>query len=94
MEIEVRKAYRFPADLIGVKLMRKAFDLEKGPLTDTSVPKAERQAISDLFCGTIGLYKNPHSHRDVELEFNETFEMLLLATHLLNIIDRRKNKKS
>ena len=74
--------------------MRKAFDPEKGPLTDLTVPKAERQALSDLFCGTIGLYKNPHSHRDVELEFNETFEMLLLATHLLNIIDKRKNKKS
>ena len=94
VEIEVRKACRFSVELIGVKLMRKAFDLEDGHLTDPSVPKAERQAISDLFCGTIGLYKNPHSHRDVELEFNETFEMLLLATHLLNIIDRRKNKKS
>ncbi|MCK4359319.1 MAG: TIGR02391 family protein [Candidatus Cloacimonetes bacterium] len=94
VEIETRKACGFPVELIGVKLMRKAFDPEKGPLTDSSVPKAERQAISDLFCGTIGLYKNPHSHRDVELEFNETFEMLLLATHLLNIIDKRKNKKS
>ena len=94
IEIEVRKSCAFPAELIGVKLMRKAFDPEKGPLTDSSVPKVERQAISDLFCGTIGLYKNPHSHRDVELEFNETFEMLLLATHLLNIVDKRKNKKS
>ena len=90
IEIETRKACSFTAELIGVKLMRKAFDPEKGPLTDLTVPKAERQAMSDLFCGTIGLYKNPHSHRDVELEFNETFEMLLLATHLLNIIDKKK----
>lgn len=93
VEVEVRKVCGFPAELIGVQLMRKAFDPEKGPLTDYSVPKAERQAIADLFCGTIGLYKNPHSHREVEVEFNDAFEMLLLASHLLNIIEKRKKDK-
>lgn len=90
VEIEVRKACGFSSELIGTKLMRMAFDPEKGPLTDFTVPKAERQAVSDLFCGSIGLYKNPHSHRDVNVEFNDAFEMLLLASHLLNIIDKRK----
>lgn len=93
VEIEVRRVCGYSSELIGVKLMRKAFDPEKGPLTDYSVPKAERQAIADLFCGTIGLYKNPHSHREVNLEFNDAFEMLLLATHLLNIVDKRKKFK-
>ncbi|MEW5924998.1 MAG: TIGR02391 family protein [Candidatus Zixiibacteriota bacterium] len=92
VEIEIRKACKLSDDWIGVKLMRKAFDPEVGTLSDYSVPKGERQATSELFCGAIGLYKNPHSHRDVELEFSETFELLLLATHLLNIVDKRKNR--
>jgi len=94
VEINVRKACRYSAELIGVKLMRKAFDPGNGLLTDYSVPKAERQAVSDLFCGTIGLYKNPHSHRDVQVEFNDAFEMLMLASHLLNIVGKRKNQRS
>lgn len=93
VEIETRKAASYPSEVIGVKLMRKAFDPEKGPLTDFTVPKAERQARADLFSGSLGLYKNPHSHREVELEFSEAFEMLLLASHLLNIIDGRKMKQ-
>src|SRR5689334_15036267 len=47
--------------------MRKAFDVETGPLTDTTTEPSERQALSDLFAGAIGTYKNPHSHRDVLL---------------------------
>lgn len=93
VEIETRKAADYPSEVIGVKLMREAFDPEKGTLTDYTVSKAERHALADLFSGAIGLYKNPHSHREVELEFSETFEMLLLASHLLNIIDRRKTKQ-
>jgi uncharacterized protein (TIGR02391 family) len=92
VEVEVRKACGYPSELVGTKLMRKAFDPERGALTDTSVPKAERQAVADLFCGAIGLYKNPHSHRDVNLQFNNAFEMLLLASHLLNIVDQRKGQ--
>ena len=93
VEIETRKAAGYPPESIGVKLMREAFDPDKGALTDYTIPKAERQAMADLFSGTIGLYKNPHSHREVELEFNEAFEMLLLASHLLKIIDRKKRIK-
>jgi uncharacterized protein (TIGR02391 family) len=93
VEIETRKVTGYPSEVIGVKLMRKAFDPEKGPLTNYAVPKSERQALADLFSGAMGLYKNPHSHREVELEFSEAFEMLLLASHLLNIIDGRKTKQ-
>jgi uncharacterized protein (TIGR02391 family) len=88
VEVRVRKQGKLPADLVGTALMRKAFDVEVGPLTDMSIPKAEREARSHLFCGAIGCYKNPHSHRDVDLSFQEAFEVLLLASHLMRTLDR------
>ena len=88
VEVQVRALSNLPANLVGTALMRKAFDAESGPLTNRSVPKPEREALSHMFAGVIGCYKNPHSHRDVELTFNEAFEMLLVASHLLQVLDR------
>ena len=72
--------------------MRKAFDPGSGLLTDITAPRAEREALPHLFAGSIGCYKNPHSHRDVELTFNEAFEMLLVASHLLQVLERVQGK--
>ena len=90
VEVNVRRLGRFPAELVGTTLMRKAFDVDNGPLTDSEAPKAEREARAHLFSGAIGCYKNPHSHREVDLTFPEAFEMLLLASHLLRLLERKK----
>ena len=87
IEVEVRNLCGYEAEQIGTNLMRKAFNIEYGELTDTSLPRSEREAMSNLFTSAIGLYKNPHSHRDVEVKFNDAFERLLLASHLMNILD-------
>lgn len=77
------------AEYYGIDLMRQAFHHERGALTDASQPEAERQATSHLFAGAIGLYKNPHSHRNVPVTAEEAAELIIFASHLLRIIDAR-----
>jgi uncharacterized protein (TIGR02391 family) len=90
VEVAVREAAGLPAKDIGTALMRKAFDPEAGPLTDTTAEKAEREALSALFAGAIGCYKNPQSHRDVQLtDAAEAVEIVIMANHLLRIVDNR-----
>lgn len=92
VEVAVRSAAGLKPDDIGTALMRKAFDPTRGPLSDGAVPMAEREALAHLFAGAIGFYKNPCSHRDVEMDFIQGFEMLMIASHLLKLVERPRQK--
>src|SRR3972149_4566058 len=87
VEIAVREKGGYAATDLGVALMRKAFDKASGALTNDSLPDGEKEAMAHLFAGAIGLYKNPHSHRNEPITRPEdAFSLLILASHLMNIV--------
>ena len=87
VEIAVRDAGNYAATDYGTDLMRKAFNVNDGNLTDQNQQRSERQARSDLFAGAIGSFKNPLSHRDIDLTAQEALELIFFASYLLRIID-------
>lgn len=89
VEIAVREASGLPGDRIGVTLMKEAFG-EGKPLWDPQMHGGEAVALLDLFKGSIGLFKNPSSHRQVDFEDPvEAAEAVILADLLLRILQRR-----
>lgn len=87
VEIRVRELAAASDSDIGVKLMRQAFG-GTGPLADQSLDGGERDAISALFAGAIGVFKNPSSHRQVEYaDPTVASEIILLGDLLLRMLD-------
>ena len=87
VEVAVRKAGGYEENDRGTDLMRKAFNVDTGNLTDQSRLPAVKQAMSDFLAGAIGLYKNPSSHHEVEFAPEEAAEIIIIASHLLRIVD-------
>ena len=87
VEVKIRKAAEFDESYHGVKLIRAAFHPENGPLADKSRPVAEREAVSNFISGAYGLHRNPPSHRDVALEFDQAFESVVIASNILKLVE-------
>lgn len=88
IETVIRKKMKADPEDVGVKLIRKAFNPENGPLTDYELPKAERESFCNYIAGAFGYYKNPCSHRDVEMTFLSAFERIIVASDLLKAVEK------
>ena len=90
VEDTVRRVSGFPNQLVGSALMRKAFDPSSGPLRDGSAVASEQQAVSDVYAGSMGLFKNPTSHRLNAFDSAEqTVSLVLFANYLINLAEER-----
>ncbi len=88
VEVRVRDLGGFADDLIGVPLMKQAFNKTTGPLRDSGLVDGEREARMALFWGAIGVFKNPTSHRPVDYgDPTVAAEAVLLADLLLRMLD-------
>ena len=89
VEVEMRSIAKLGNELVGTKLASRAFDPKDGPLTDLEAEMGEREALRNLMVGALGTCKNPSSHRRVALTADDARAMLMFASFLLNVINRR-----
>jgi len=65
----------------------RPLSVNSGPLTDHAFPKAERETFCNYMAGAFGYYKNPCSHRDIDMDFISAFERIVVASDLLKVIE-------
>lgn len=89
IEVRLRDLSGAGNDEIGTKLARQALDPKSGPLADPRLEFAERDAISHLFAGALGAFKNPTSHRIVDFDDPAlAADVVLLADLLMRMLDQ------
>lgn len=88
IETRIRAMTGLSEDEYGLKLIRKVLHPKTGVLTDAILPMAEREAFCNYTAGAFGFYKNPCSHRDIELDAVTAYERIVVASDILKRIEQ------
>jgi len=95
VEIRVRRKAKLSNSFYGVDLIKEAFRPQDGLLTDKKAVPSERNALFNLFMGSIGYFKNPPSHRDINPDSpGEAVEIIFFANYLLRLVGNCRLKRS
>lgn len=90
VEIRLREGAKLDKTWYGVKLVDKAFDAKTGLLTDPELTDTEKTRYHEMIRGTIGTFKNPLSHRDVNYDDPViAVGLILFANSLIQTIETR-----
>lgn len=87
IETAIRKKIKAPPDQFGERLIKLAFNPENGKLTNLKLPKSERFAFCNYITGAFSYYRNPSSHRDIDLDFITAFDKIVVASDLLKAVE-------
>jgi uncharacterized protein (TIGR02391 family) len=88
VEVRVRKLAGLGEDLVGVKLMTRAFG-PGGQLADPATPPGEQDGTRAMFAGAFAVLRNPAGHREVDYrDVSEAAEAVQTASLLMRILDR------
>jgi uncharacterized protein (TIGR02391 family) len=92
VEVRVRKLAGLGDDLVGVKLMTRAFG-PGGQLTDPAAPPGEQEGTRAMFAGIFAVLRNPAGHCDVDYsDVSEAAEAVQTASLLMRILDRAEER--
>lgn len=86
IETTTRAKIRAPNDMFGERLLKRAFNPDKGILTNYEIPRSERTAFLNYITGAFSYYRNSSTHRDIELDFVSAFDRIAVASDLLKAI--------
>ncbi len=95
LEESVRAKAELTENDYGMDLMEKAFKPNVGCLVypDAKTP-GEQDSLRLLMKGAIGFYKNPKSHRTIEIDDpNKVINMVLFAKLLLDVVEQCNLRK-